>query len=313
MDLTLRPARLGDADAVRAFTADTWPEHGGDFVPRVFPRWVETDGANARTLIAERDGRAVGLLRTVRLSREEAWCGGLRVDPDHRGDGIALRLTGAGFEWARERGASVARAMVHGWNAAGLGVARAAGFAPATEFRWVHPEPAPEPASDGASGADLAGAPPDPGAAWRYWRNSEARTHLRGLALDPTEPWALSSLTRERLAVAGEEGRLLVVVEDGRGVDAGVSGVALRVRLAEYPSGGRDGPERWAEYGVADWTDHAAAGSLLDAIARDAASVGADRTRALIPETVRAVSDAALSRVEVADGPDFVLAADLGE
>lgn len=301
MDLTIRPARLDDAEAVESFTANTWPDHGGDYIPRVFASWVRDDGPNARTLVADLDGRAVGLLRTVLLSPEEAWCGGLRVDPDHRREGIGVKLVDAGFGWARERGASVARAMVFSWNATGLGVARAVGFEPVTEFRWVHPEPG------GAADETRSTTEPDPDTTWRYWQGSEARDHLRGLALDPGEPWALSALTRERLADAAAEDRLLVVDDDV------VRGFAVRARVTEYAGAGDhvEPTGRLAEYGVAGWTGTEAAASLLDVVAHDAASVGADRTRVLIPETARAVSDAAVARVEIADAPDFVLAADL--
>jgi hypothetical protein len=54
-----------------------------------------------------------------------------------------------------------------------------------------------------------------------------------------------------------------------------------------------------------------AAGALYDAVAADAASLGADRTRVLIPEGVRWVSDTAACRVAVSDEPDFVMRADL--
>lgn len=333
MDLTIRPARLDDAEAVRAFAADTWPEHGGDYVPRVFESWARAnerdgagDGPEARTLVAaDADDRAVGLLRTVLLTPSEAWCGGMRVDPDLRGEGAAVRLSEAGFDWARQRGATVARCMVFSWNAAGLGAARAVGFEPATEFRWAHPTPdtdrGPEAGADAADvERDAAGSTDvDPDATWQFWLGSEAREHLDGLALDPGEPWALSSLSPARLADAAEEGRLVAV---GRGPDVhgvgvdGVRGFAVRVRVSERESDetGEDGgadPERWAEYGVAAWANADVAADLLDAVALDAASVGADRTRVLVPETARAVSDAALARVEVADSPDFVLAADL--
>ena len=313
MNPTIRSARLDDALAVESFTEDTWPELGGDYVPRVFESWVEEmatagdGGPDARTLVAEVDGRAVGLLRTVLLSPGEAWCGGMRVDPDYRGEGIAVDLARASFAWASVQGAAVARCMVFSWNAAGLGTARAAGFEPVTEFRWAHP--APEAGHD-----DVRATRVDPDAAWSYWHASEAREHLVGLALDPAEPWALSSLTRPRLAEAADEGRLVVVGDghDVHGVEVGgVRGFAVRVRVSERETDDGEGVERWAEYGVADWTDADVAADLLDAVAQDAASVDADRTRVLIPETARTVSDAALARVEVSDSPDFVLAADL--
>lgn len=204
MTPTIRPARPDDAAAVAAFTADTWPERDGDYVPHVFESWVREneavrdDGPEAHTLVAaDEDDAPIGLLRTVLVNRDEAWCGGMRVDPAHRGEGVAVDLVHAGFDWARERGGQVARAMVFGWNAAGLGVARAAGFEPVTEFRWAPPEPA-----DG--GPTEAVADPDPDAVWDYWSASDARAHLRGLALAPAESWALSTLTRERLATAAD-------------------------------------------------------------------------------------------------------------
>ena len=332
VDLTIRPARLDDAHAVESFTEDTWPDRGGDYVPRVFESWVEemagpaADEADVRTLVADVDGRAVGLHRTVLVSPSEAWCSGMRVDPDYRGEGVAVRLAEAGFDWARDRGASVARCMVFSWNVAGLGAARTAGFEPATEFRWAHPAPTvwrggtANGVDEDAHGADgLADARVgDPAAVWEYWQDSDAFAHLGGLALDPAEPWALSSLTRERIEAAADEGRLLAVGEGrgGRvvpGVEVGgARGFAVRVRVTDRAAD--DGPgeaERWAEYGVADWATPEAAEALFSAIARDAGALDADRTRVLIPETVRAVSDAALARVDVAESPDFVLAADL--
>jgi hypothetical protein len=88
--------------------------------------------------------------------------------------------------------------------------------------------------------------------------------------------------------------------------------MAYRSRTYERPDEDEDDdPERWAEYGAAGWADVDSARSLFGAIAADAASVGADRTRVLIPETVWHVSDAAYARVEVSEEPDFVLAADL--
>lgn len=305
MEPTIRPARSDDAGAVRAFATDTWPEHGGDYLPSVFESWVRDDGPTARTLVADVEGRAVGLLRTVLLTPDEAWCGGLRVDPDYRGEGIARRLTQTAFDWAGERGATVARAMVFSWNAAGLGVARAVGFEPVTEFRWVHPEPA---AETERGDHDI----PEPDDAWNRWRGSGARDHLDGLTLDPHEPWALSTLTREGLVDAADDGRVFAVTGGGRGARAeAVQGFAVRVRVTERRTDGGEDPERWAEYGVADWSGVEAAAAVLDAVSRDAAASGVDRTRVLIPETVRAVSDAAAARVEIADAPDFVLAADV--
>jgi len=302
VELTVRQAELDDYEDVAAFTSDTWSDRrdDGDYIPRVFEDWVESDGPRQRTFVADAGDDVAGIVQLVRLSEHEAWAQGMRTNPDYRGSGVGLQLVHAGFDWAREHGATVARNMVFSWNVMGLGHSRAAGFAPATEFRWVHPTPD-RSASPGREVTD------DVNAAWRYWQDSDARDRLRGLALHTEESWALAELTRDRLAAARDERDGLLVVQ---GESAGTEGFTFRTRT--YDREDDDGVEQtWAEYGVAGWTDRAACEDLLAAVARDAAGVGADRTRVLLPEDVGLVSDVAVSRTEIGDEPDFVMAADL--
>jgi GNAT superfamily N-acetyltransferase len=294
MDVTTRPAIHDDYDAVAAFTRGTFPGIGGDYVPRIYHDWIE--GEDRLTLVAEVEGEVVGIAQFVLLSEWEAWGQGLRVHPDYRGQSVALTLAHDLFGWAREQGATVARVMVFSWNEAGLGNARAVGYDPVTEFRWAHPEPR-------GTDPDFA-VTSDPDAAWRYWTDSDAREYLRGLALDFDETWALSVLTRDGLVHAADEEGLFVVQDDG------TVGMGFRIRECEREND--DGEtETWAEYGVGAWDSVAAAESLFAAIGDDAARLGADRTRVLIPETPRHVSDAVFVHAGVADDPDFVFAADL--
>ncbi|QLH76427.1 GNAT family N-acetyltransferase [Halosimplex rubrum] len=315
MTIEVRQARADDHEDVIAFASDTWSDRfdRGDYVPEVFPEWVEGDGPDQHTVVAEADdGRAVGVCQVVALSAHETWAQGMRVADDARAKGVAEAMNDACFEWARDRGATVCRNMVFSWNAPGLGAARGVGYDPATEFRWAHPDPDTDARADtdGASGLD---ATADPDAAWSYWQRSDAARELAGLALDPDESWALSEVTRERFRTAADERQAFAV----RGND-GTRGAAVRTREYERESGGDggegdgdDGSERWVEYGVGAWDDVPAAQTLFAAIARDAADLGADRTRVLIPETARHVSDAAYAGIAVSETPDFVMAADL--
>jgi GNAT superfamily N-acetyltransferase len=316
--IEIRQARPADEPAVVAFTEDTWSERGrGDYLPRVFGDWVESDGPRQRTFVADVTGReepaeaVAGVVQTVLLADGEAWGQGMRVNPRYRGRGVSRRLTHAGFDWARERGATAVRIMVFSWNRAGLGAARSAGYAPAAEFRWVHPEPDPEGVSVRPGVADGAlELTTDPGVAWAAWHDGDADDRLAGLTLSTEETWALSELTRDRLRRLAEDdterglGRVLAV----RGPDGAR---AMTYRTRTYERTGEDGPTEWAEYGVGAWTDLASGRRLLSAVARDAAALGVDRTRVLVPETTRYVSDAAYLQVDIADEPDFVLSADL--
>lgn len=331
--MRVRPATEADVDAVAAFTRETWRERDvGDYIPRLFPEWVATDDERQRTLVL--DARApgadgapdpddlAGIVQGKLLTDHEGWVQGLRVNPTYRGEGCGARLLEAALAFTREAGATVARCMIFSWNAPSLGLCRSVGFQPATEFRWAYPDPDPDadPEAGGFSVDDGA----DADAAWQFWTASDARDHLRGLALDDEEWWALSTLTRERLRSAAADDRLFVVNRTDAAPDAdwsegGTRGFTYRVRTFERPIGtdpdgeARSDSELWAEYAVGAWASPAAARAVLRAAARDAAAVGADRARLLVPESARWVSDVALARGGLADEPDFVLAADLGD
>ncbi|RRJ33720.1 GNAT family N-acetyltransferase [Halocatena pleomorpha] len=302
MDVTqiaIRPARPDDYEAVAAFTRNTWPDREGtDYLPQVYHDWIEGGGDRKRTLVADAGDEIAGICQVVMLSSHEAWAQGMRVNPTYRGEGISTDLNAALFEWARDRGATVCRNMVFSWNVAGLGGSRAVGFEPVTEFRWAQPDPA----SD--LGESELAVSHDPTIAWRYWVDSTAREQLAGVTLDRVESWALSELTLSDLEQAAEETAVVAVLSDG------VCAMTFRtdVRTTETDAGQT---ETVAEYGVGAWDDINAAQALFRAIKADAADVGADRTRVLVPETPRHVSDVAWLRAGVSDHPDFVLAADL--
>jgi GNAT superfamily N-acetyltransferase len=295
--IAVRQARPGDEADVVAFTEDTWSDRGGDdYVPDAFADWVASDGPDQRTFVATAGDDVAGLMQAVLLSDYEAWLQGMRVHPDHRGRGVAGHLNRAGIDWARERGAAVARLMTFSWNVAALGAARKDGFGAGTQFRWAHP--APDADAAGADGRPLVRSAPDD--AYALWTRSDAAAHLNGVALDLGETWALSELTRADLAAADAT---LAVGEP-------VRGVAYRTRT--YERADDDGVERtWAEYGVGAWTELDACRDLWAAVARDAAAVGADRTRVLIPETTRHCVEAARAGAELSEEPDFVLERDL--
>jgi len=294
---TVRQARLDDEPDVVAFAEQVWSERSDtvDYIPDVFARWVEGDGPDQRTVVAEVDGTAAGICQGLALSDHEAWLQGMRVDPAHRGAGLGLAMVEDLFAWARERGATVARNMVFSWNDAGLGQSVAAGFEPVTAFRFAHPEP-------GERGDPDLAVESDPAAAWSYWTASDGRDHLAGLALDPDQSWALSELTRDALFDLAEE-QAVFAVKDG-----GTRGLACRRGVVTEST---DGERTLAEYAVGAWADRGAAAALFDAISADAGALEVEATRVLIPETPRHVAEAAAVRAELADWPDFVLAKDL--
>ncbi len=299
--IEIRQATLEDEPAVTAMTSRIWADRGGDYLEHVYPDWIEEPGDDhKRTFLADAGEDAAGLVQAVMLSPDEAWFQGLRVHDEYRRQGVSRRLNEACFQWARERGATVGRLMIFSWNAPALGASRAAGFEPATEFRWAHPNPDPM-----ADGPDDVTTNVHVSRAWRYWTHSHARTHLEGLTLDLEESWAVRELTKADLERLADETAVFTVDRAGVAV-----GMGYRTRTYERTTD--DGEtETWAEYGVGAWDDVDAARSLFAAVARDAADLGVDQTRVLIPETVTAVSDASYAGAGISEEPDFILSIDL--
>ena len=287
--VTLRDARADDHDAVRDLCADIWDDRDGDYLPRVYPEWIEGDDKCTR--VAIEDGELVGIIQGVHLSPTESWSQGLRVRADSRGSGIAEALTADIFSWAASQDSLVTRSMVFSWNSAGMGLARSVGFEPVSSFRFAHPEP--------RSGRLPDTVTRDPSMAWQAWTTSHARSRLAGLALDDQESWALRELRRTDL----DEKCALAVVDDG------IAAMAVRGRAVQSSS--EDRPDYLQEYAASAWRDATAAETLLEAIAIDAGERGATTVRVVVPEHPRIVSDVAMAGVNIADEPHFIFSADL--
>ena len=128
MDVKIREARAEDRDSVASFADSTWD--GWDYVPDAWDDWLD-DGV---ALVAERDGRPAGTVHAVTRDGE-AWIEGLRVDDEHRREGVGTALIDAIVERLAESGASVARCMAFEENDAAVSFLEDAGFERSTTVR----------------------------------------------------------------------------------------------------------------------------------------------------------------------------------
>ena len=115
-EAAVRPARPDEVDAVVAtyewLFAPPGSRPAGWDAGRASERLGRVIASETSTaLVAERDGRLVGLctvyrdIESVRFG-QRAWVEDLAVDPDHRSEGIGKRLLDAAKDWARAHGAS---------------------------------------------------------------------------------------------------------------------------------------------------------------------------------------------------------------
>ena len=109
--LTIRAARLSDADAIAALTKQlgytTEPSAVADRLSRILAR------TDQQFVVADLGGRTIGWTHVVRVEYVEAAAfvtiGGLVVDGDHRKQGVGRRLLAYAEAWAAQHGCSVVR------------------------------------------------------------------------------------------------------------------------------------------------------------------------------------------------------------
>lgn len=209
--LRIRPATSADhADFVRLF-----PELGTDdaiFDGERFAREMVPT-----TLIAEREGRAVGYAY-YRLLEGTAHVVQLVTSPEARGAGVGRTLLGAIAERAEAAGCSTWYLNVRPDNAPALALYRRMGFAPAFTSRAMRVA---------WSIVDAAGAEPrgEPRGAWGPGDTAAARVTAR--AIDPDEDVAVEAavgMVKGQLALARRMGGrvLMALEEDGAVVGAAV-------------------------------------------------------------------------------------------
>jgi GNAT superfamily N-acetyltransferase len=210
MSYAIRPARPEDIDSIAGFTQDTFD--WGDYVVEVLPHWVSDERGRVMVAVDEKD-TPVAMSRGVMMSDTELWLQGARVSQDWRRRGIASALGESLVDWARDRGARVARLLTEGWNEPAQRQVEQSGFRRAGEWaiaRRSVSDREPVASSNGGQRAkarrklEIAhSSEADP--AWVSWQSGPLARPARGLHVDG---WRWSWLTAEHLERAGKKGRL---------------------------------------------------------------------------------------------------------
>ncbi len=203
MPITLRPARPEDRDAILAIAAQIWG--GEDYIPHVLGGWLSEGGF----VVAELDGHVAGFAKMTLLSPGEVWLEGLRVDPSHRGKGVAKAIARHQLESAlalRPRSIRFATAEV---NVESLHIAGRQGFREVARFSYVEGPVRDEPAL--SSVAPVLEVEP----AWAFIRSSAAYSDGHGLL---AQGWRFPDLTRERVARFIAEGAVYSYGDPLRGI-----------------------------------------------------------------------------------------------
>jgi GNAT superfamily N-acetyltransferase len=105
IDVIIRRARQEDTPDVMDLTSHIWD--GEDYIPQVWADWL--NDPLGCLLVAESEGRILGLAKLSQSTPEDWWLQGLRVHPEFEGLGIASRLHDACLGYWREIGRGALR------------------------------------------------------------------------------------------------------------------------------------------------------------------------------------------------------------
>ena len=128
--IIVRKARSSDNDAVFKFCEKTWD--WGDYVPRVWNRWLEEK--DGRILVATINNVPVGISHVKVLKPGEAWLEAARTDPNYRRKGVATAITKECFKFALQKDVKLVRLATNSDNTAALRALRKLGFKLVSEF-----------------------------------------------------------------------------------------------------------------------------------------------------------------------------------
>jgi len=171
--IQVRKARASDREAVFKFCKRTWS--WGDYIPRVWNEWLKEE--NDRVFVATLNELPVGISHLSMDKPHEVWLSGARTDPNYRRMGIATAITKKCLDYAKRKGAKVARLTTESGNVAAQAVITKLGFKPTSEFiemttRRIVPE-----ASENSKWAEKT----DTNAIWDYLQTSETYRKAAGL------------------------------------------------------------------------------------------------------------------------------------
>ena len=124
INVICRAARESDTADMLELTRTIWD--GNDYVPEAWADWLADPVG--RLIVAEHEGRVIGLTRLGRLSPGAWWLQGLRVHPEFEGRGVASQLHRAAVDSWREVGDGVLRLSTASFRASVHHLCEQSGF-----------------------------------------------------------------------------------------------------------------------------------------------------------------------------------------
>jgi RimJ/RimL family protein N-acetyltransferase len=169
----VRKAYVSDREVVFRFCEKTWS--WGDYVPKVWDRWLKEK--NGGVFVATINGVPVGISHLNVDNPGEVWLSAARTDPKYRRMGVATAITRKCLEYAKKKGAKVARLVTESNNKAAQEVLKKLEFRQIAEFVEIVTEDVKDEISKKSRWAEK----DETEEIWNYLQNSKTYCSAAGL------------------------------------------------------------------------------------------------------------------------------------
>jgi|GEM_PF-1215412 len=129
--LEIEEVKTSDREEIESLSEGIWD--GWDYIPEVFDRWVKDGGF----ICVKKEGKIIGLAKHTWHSDEILWLEGLRVHPDHQGEGYGRKMIEAQMDFIRGSDHSAARFLTSGTKESVRKVAEDLGFELKKEYDYL--------------------------------------------------------------------------------------------------------------------------------------------------------------------------------
>lgn len=129
--MDIRAIREGDQRAIAHFCQHTWDDQP-DYIAEVIDTWMADP--TGQIWVAAIAGQVVGMTRLVRLSEEEGWWEGLRVDRSYRRLGLGAKLSETTLQAAKQWGLRTLRTAILQTNTPMHPFAQQWGYRPLADY-----------------------------------------------------------------------------------------------------------------------------------------------------------------------------------
>ena len=213
--ISVRKAKDSDREAVFKFCEKTWS--WGDYIPKVWDEWLKQK--NSTVFVATMDNVPVGISHLSIDKPHEVWLSGARTDPKYRRMRVATAITKKCLEYARKKGAKVARLVTESDNVAARALVQKLGFKQIAEFVEMKTEKITKENSTNSKWAEEN----ETEAIWSYLQNSEtyhraARLYTILFHWFSLEKHDLEQFIKQRKAIVhkNDEGKIdgLTLIDD---------------------------------------------------------------------------------------------------